>query len=569
LKFVFPTTAIVRREFIANLRKTRTFYLVLALLCLAVLITTSQWPTDRLPIQQVASASQLLFMLITVLLFYGCAMVVPALGATSITIEREQDTFDLLYLSLIRPRSIIIGKLLNSCGLYMMVILAALPVYASALFAVGLDTRQLAYSFLILLMLAAYSGTVGILMSTLFKRGIVSLVVSYIVLVMLLGGPRFLLAAILNLLNSGYYSQSLMYAISGRGDSTPLFTFYSPAGTAFALFSSKLTGPTFVAALVVQPLMCYLGISIAARRLRRQAAPKRVRSEKIIDDVAVLEARRKQFPYYLIDPSRRRPAIEDGRNPMLVREIRWGLFARGSTLVRVFYVTITVFGFLFIAMTMFADPSDYFETFAIGISLELLALVSFAPIIMANAFTKERELGNIDMLRMTLLEPRDVVRGKAIAGVFTLAPIMIAVAVAAAPVLFVDARFAGMVLAFYTTMPICALLAVSLGLLISLLSRRTNTAIAGGILLNALIFLGAGLMYWFLVSLYKEWHNTNSNLDDYVSYLSLIGGYYAAFCSDHGPVLNWMVSQVIYLALAVLLLNISEWTFRTRHMRDV
>ncbi|MBX7255601.1 MAG: ABC transporter permease [Candidatus Hydrogenedentes bacterium] len=566
--FVFPTIAILRREFAANLRRTRTFYFVLLLLSLAVLVTTTYWPSERLTIRMAASTSEQIVTLITLLLFYGCALVVPALGAASITVEREQDTFDMLYLSLIRPKSILLGKLLNTCGVYLVVVLAALPVFASALFAVGLDTRQLLYAFVILIMLALYCGTIGILMSTLFTRGIVALVASYILVAILMGGPRFLIAAIFSLLNIGFYSGRLAGGFGPAG-SYSLFTFYSPAGTTFSLLNGTLTASAFVAAISVQLGFVYLGLSIASRRLRRQSSPKLVRNEVIIDDAEILEARRKQFPYYLIDPSRRRATIEDGRNPMMVREIRWGLFARGSTLIRVFYVTATVFGFIFIAITMFADPSDYAGTFAWAISLELLTLVSFAPVIMANSFTKERELGNIDMLRMTLLQPSDIVRGKAVAGVFVLLPVIAAIAIAAIPMILVDFSFSGMVLAFYATMPICALMAVSLGLLVSLQSQRTNSAIAGGIILNAIFFLGIGLLYFLYLAFSQSQSRQALYPMDLMPYISLVGGYYVAFASSRGPLTGWILSQVQFLVLALVLLKLAERIFHARHMRDV
>ena len=566
--FAIPMLAIVRRELAANLRRTRTFCFVLVLLCLAVMVTIGAWPRQHLTVQEMAAASKQLITMLTVLLLYGCAMVVPALGAASITVEREQDTFDLLYLSLIRPRSILLGKLFNTCGVYLCVVLATLPVFGTALFTVGLDSRQLLFSFAILFVLALYCGTIGILMSTLFRRGIVALIAAYILVIVLMGGPRFLLAALFDLLNVGFYGR---YGFGGfpGSRSMSLFNFYSPVGTTYALLDGRINGTGVIAALVVQLTIIGAGLILASHSLRRQAAPKSVRAETIIDDAAVLEARRKQFPYYLIDPSRRRPCIEDGRNPMLVREIRWGLFAKGTSLVRVFYVTTTVFGFVFIAMTMFANPSRYSQSFAIGISLELLTLVSFAPVIMANCFTKERELGNIDMLRMTLLRPRDIVRGKAIAGLFTLMPLLVAIAIAAIPVFFVETDLVGMVLAFYATMPICALMAVSLGLLISLLSRRTHAAIAGGILLNAVCFFGLGLLLYYGCELYQSINSRQIAYEHLIAYASLIGGYYAAFSDSNGLVDSWVTSQALYIVLAVLILRFSEWLFHARHMRDV
>ena len=49
--------------------------------------------------------------------------------------------------------------------------------------------------------------------------------------------------------------------------------------------------------------------------------------------------------------------------------------------------------------------------------------VLLAPALMANALTKEMELGNLDMLRMTLLRPRDITLGKLAAGAMALFPV--------------------------------------------------------------------------------------------------------------------------------------------------
>ncbi len=585
MRVFFPAQVVVRRELMASLRQARTYLFLVVVLMVATCVTLMFWPSGSLSVQLAAQASQVMFGVITAVLFTGCALLAPLLGAASIVSEREQDTFDLLYLTLLRPRTIVFGKLINTCGIFFLVILAAFPVYASALFAVGMDLRQLLFSLLTLLMTTALCAVAGMLASAFFKRTVVSLIVSYCMVAFLLGGPRYLYEIYVFTFQVGRYGGIMGGSrISGTSD---WFTVISPTGTLVSLYLGNPGAAVLAVALGFQGLLCIVGTLIASRWLRRQAAPKTIRAEKPIDDARVLERRRKQWPFYLIDPLRRRPAIEDGRNPMLVREVRWGFFAKGTTLIRVFYVLVPTFMFLLIAITTFAQSAELGEFLAVAMCLELLVLGSLGPILMANSFTKEHELGNIDMLRMTMLSPREVVVGKAFAAMVTVCPIVLAIFISSLLVVGIEPRLVWLLVGLYVTMPVCALLAVSLAMRVSLTTRKTRTAIIAGVMVNAFVFLIIGLVAGPLLdSIFGQstgyrrygpgypaggamyFGNVETDYSFVGTYLSPIVGFYRTFGSRETHWTSWLISQAFFVTAGILMLTLSVHVFRSRHMRD-
>lgn len=120
--------------------------------------------------------------------------------------------------------------------------------------------------------------------------------------------------------------------------------------------------------------------AIAVKRVNRVSEPLHVASEKPIDNQAVLRARRSQFPY-LIDPLRRKAEISDKQNAMVVREIRWGLFSRGTWMVRIFYVTFIVFIFPMLGACMARES----ETRMSIICMQMVMVTLAAPVLVGSA----------------------------------------------------------------------------------------------------------------------------------------------------------------------------------------
>lgn len=545
-----PSLIIVKRELIVSLRRFRTLLLVVTLLGAAAMLAVMSWPVGAVPVQSFGMMSQQIVLRLSLLMFLGCILCVPGLAAATIVSEREQDTLDQLYLTLVRPSGVVAAKAFNTAGVYLLLVFATLPVFATVMFGVGLDWQQILYLFVFLFMCALSCAMIGILCSTLFRRTFLAVVASYLFAVaIMVGGPmyfgRFLRAVFTGQL--GYLLQ-----IWDRYPQDDWTSALSPLRTLSAIHT-EATGYFFVAVLV-HVVFCAICFVIAIRLLRRQTEPRAISTEKSIDDPRILRARRSQFPFYLIDPLRRKPLIDDGRNPMYVREVRWGLFNRGTVLVRIFYsvFTVSLFGALMVATV----PPGGAGRAALGwYAIMMMLMAGISSILMANSFAKEYELGNFDMLRMTLLDAGSIVAGKGVAGFLSVAPAMLAVMLASTPIVFWHREAMGEIGAGMLTMCVCVILCIAIGLAISLHARKTNVALVLG--------LAAAFFLFAFPRIVSEILDVG-----FISNFTLIFGYRANLAKGSAGLAGWCVSLAIHSMMAVSVLAYTVVLLRNFRMQD-
>jgi ABC-type transport system involved in multi-copper enzyme maturation permease subunit len=115
--------------------------------------------------------------------------VTPALTAGAISSERERQTIDLLFVTRIRPFSIIWGKLLASMSFVVLLLILSIPIFSLVFLFGGIELDQVAYAFLVTLVTALTLGVMGILFSTWLRRSLVATVVSYVAAFVLIVGP--------------------------------------------------------------------------------------------------------------------------------------------------------------------------------------------------------------------------------------------------------------------------------------------------------------------------------------------------------------------------------------------
>jgi uncharacterized membrane protein len=163
----FPPGALVRRELLASLRRPRTFLYLFAFTGLSLAYIMWAYPTGHIPVSQAATFSRQLFLKLQGLLYASCFLFIPGLAGSSIASERENDTFDLLSLSLIGPAGIFLSKLLNAAGLYLFMLFAIFPVLGTAFFLTGVDWVELCFS-LITMALVALGLALGGLLFTIY-----------------------------------------------------------------------------------------------------------------------------------------------------------------------------------------------------------------------------------------------------------------------------------------------------------------------------------------------------------------------------------------------------------------
>jgi len=557
------SVALIKRELLSNLRRTRSFVCLILFVGVGIMAAVGAWP-EQASIVRAGQLSRELTIMVSAVMLGAAALFVPAFASSAIVVEKEQQTFDMLTLTLIRPFGMLIGKLLNTVGFFLLLVVAVLPVLGVVFFLIGVDWLELGALFILILMTTFSCAMVGILSSVLFRKTFVAILGGYAGMLFLMGGPL-----CLYLLTALVFGLRRLYVGSG----VELFAeVTSPIGTLVLIFEGLTAGEIFLFILAMLYQLAFIRICyrLTMRILKRPAEPVRVETAKPIDDPRILEARRKTFPYYLIDPLRRKKQIEDGKNPMFVKELRWGVMNRNTVLIRIFYVTFIVYLIVGIG-TVFIEQRN--PDMLPWLMTQIILTVVIAPALMATSFTKEYELGNVDMLRMTLLTPRDIVLGKMWAGAVSVAPALLAAVVSGIPAVFIGMRTQQwpVMLTGYVTLFVCTLVSLSLGLFSSLVTKRTTASLALSYILSFLIFLGLSMAVAYI-----SWHvferRWNVWSDTVPTFFSPIVAFFynAAPRGRHGSLLNsyWLGNVSVFTLFALILIKVTVIGFERYRMRD-
>ena len=107
------------------------------------------------------------------------ALFAPALTAGAISGERERQTFDVLLVSRMTAVEIVWGKLVASVAFMLLLILAALPLFAAVFLFGGIDFEQFVITQLLTVTTAVSIGAVSLFLSAAFRRTLASTVVGY------------------------------------------------------------------------------------------------------------------------------------------------------------------------------------------------------------------------------------------------------------------------------------------------------------------------------------------------------------------------------------------------------
>jgi len=105
--------------------------------------------------------------------------VTPALTANAISGERERQTFDMLCITLLPPRSLVHGKLLAALSYIILLIVTGMPLQSLAFFLGGVVPEEIILSLILLFVTAVVFAIAGLFFSVLSRTSLVSTVLSY------------------------------------------------------------------------------------------------------------------------------------------------------------------------------------------------------------------------------------------------------------------------------------------------------------------------------------------------------------------------------------------------------
>jgi ABC-2 type transport system permease protein len=112
-------------------------------------------------------------------------LITPAQTAGTISGEREKQTLELLLSTKISSFGIVFGKLISSMSYILLLIITSIPLFSLVFLFGGITPGDMAQLFLFYIITAFAVGSIGIFYSTLFKRTVISTVVTYITMFLL------------------------------------------------------------------------------------------------------------------------------------------------------------------------------------------------------------------------------------------------------------------------------------------------------------------------------------------------------------------------------------------------
>ncbi len=111
--------------------------------------------------------------------FAASAVMMPAITSGCITGEREKKTLELVLTTRMTPAEIILGKLLSALSGVVVLLLTGTPVFAAVLLFGGVRPRDLALLYLLILLTACFTGSIGMFFSAVSRRTPVAAASSY------------------------------------------------------------------------------------------------------------------------------------------------------------------------------------------------------------------------------------------------------------------------------------------------------------------------------------------------------------------------------------------------------
>jgi ABC-type transport system involved in multi-copper enzyme maturation permease subunit len=190
---------VLGRELRERLRSGRSFValtLFLALLAgltwAVVTVTTHSNANDSFnpDLSRLTSSGRTLLDALVVGMTVLMMFLLPGIAATAVTGERERQTLIPLQISMLRPRSIFMGKVLSAAAYATLMLVAASPMFAAAYMLGGVTVNAAIRTMLALIVVAIVITTIAVAWSTIAKRTASAVIASYaFTLLMCIGAP--------------------------------------------------------------------------------------------------------------------------------------------------------------------------------------------------------------------------------------------------------------------------------------------------------------------------------------------------------------------------------------------
>ncbi|QDH22403.1 ABC transporter permease [Saccharibacillus brassicae] len=284
---------VLDKEFRLRMRTPRSFVALLAYvlilggLAIGFIYVTMGFQGSQAGMRFDPSTSRMLFYVLSIAQLVLVAFMTPALTAGVISGEREKQTLNILLTTQQSSSAIVLSKLASSLAFMVLIVLATLPIYSIVFLYGGISPSQLTLVFLFYLFTMLLLGSLGILCSTLFKRTIMAVIMTYgmTLFIFVVTGVAYVL--MLAIVQQTYYGGTVQPPYSWIGFILGL----NPVGALISIFEPNLSKEAFLVnganlqsqapiSLWLQFLLVYAfviagALWIAIRRIRPVSRRKR------------------------------------------------------------------------------------------------------------------------------------------------------------------------------------------------------------------------------------------------------------------------------------------------------
>lgn len=189
-----PLNPVLARELKERMRRRRSavvltvYLLVLAAVLWLLYLGASVAEVDGPGVLRLASLGRAVFQTLLFFMLLLVCFIVPGLCAGGIAGERERQTLVPLQVTLLRPRSILLGKLAASLAFVSLLVVASLPLIGVSFLLGGVEAGEVLRGVAMVLVVAATLGCLALTCSTLLRRTQGATVVSYALVLFLVAG---------------------------------------------------------------------------------------------------------------------------------------------------------------------------------------------------------------------------------------------------------------------------------------------------------------------------------------------------------------------------------------------
>jgi ABC-type transport system involved in multi-copper enzyme maturation permease subunit len=179
-----PIIALLRREQLTMLRDRRSYVMMGLFICaLASLVSVYviAAPDEEFAIDRIGVASRMLFYTCSIALFIAAALLVPSSAASTVISEIQQETFEMLTLTHVRPLQFVLAKFIGSSMYALLLVAAIAPIVALTFFGVGIDVELLLLTLFAVTAMTLQGASAGVLAGCLFRKTAPAVITAYFV----------------------------------------------------------------------------------------------------------------------------------------------------------------------------------------------------------------------------------------------------------------------------------------------------------------------------------------------------------------------------------------------------